>query len=155
MSGKMDIKKPSSKKQHSLLFFETVIKSYYRGATQIDKSSTFSCTNIHSWLVTGSVPVSAYSPDTNFGLPSEGHSIIRFIQASTITCSLECCRIIYSSSSSVLLFYTLPYETVSVNHFLTFLRINQFLKLWIGAGIRPPLSTNASQENWLTGMIGA
>ena len=31
----------------------------------------------------------------------------------------------------------------------------QFLKLWIGAGILPPRCTNASQENWFTGMIGA
>ena len=31
----------------------------------------------------------------------------------------------------------------------------QFLKLWIGAGIRPPRVTNASQLVWFTGMIGA
>ena len=34
---------------------------YYRGTTQIDESSTFSCTNIHSWLITGSVPDKPYS----------------------------------------------------------------------------------------------
>ena len=32
----------------SQAMLETVIISYYRGATQIDVSSTFSCTNIHS-----------------------------------------------------------------------------------------------------------
>ncbi len=31
----------------------------------------------------------------------------------------------------------------------------QFLKEWIGAGIRPPRVTNASQLVWFTGMIGA
>ena len=31
----------------------------------------------------------------------------------------------------------------------------QFLKLWIGAGIRPPRDTNASQLAVLTGIIGA
>ncbi|GEM_PF-6932818 len=31
----------------------------------------------------------------------------------------------------------------------------QFLKLWIGAGIRPPRDTKASQLAVLTGMIGA
>ncbi len=31
----------------------------------------------------------------------------------------------------------------------------QFLKLWIGAGMRPPRLTNAAQETFLTGMIGA
>ncbi len=34
-------------------------------------------------------------------------------------------------------------------------RARQFLKLWIGAGIRPPRVTNASQLVWFTGMIGA
>lgn len=33
--------------------------------------------------------------------------------------------------------------------------LNQFLKLWIGAGIRPPRVTKASQLVWLTGMMGA
>ncbi len=32
---------------------------------------------------------------------------------------------------------------------------SQFLKLWIGAGMRPPRVTNASHETWFTGMIGA
>lgn len=31
----------------------------------------------------------------------------------------------------------------------------QFLKLWIGAGMRPPRVTKASHEVWLTGIIGA
>lgn len=31
----------------------------------------------------------------------------------------------------------------------------QFLKLWIGAGIRPPRDTKASQLAVLTGIIGA
>ena len=34
---------------------ETVIKSYYRGATQIDKMSTLSCTIIHAGLITDPV----------------------------------------------------------------------------------------------------
>ena len=32
---------------------------------------------------------------------------------------------------------------------------DQFLKLWTGAGILPPLPTNLSQLNLLTGIIGA
>ena len=31
----------------------------------------------------------------------------------------------------------------------------KFLKLWIGAGMRPPRVTNASQLAVFTGMIGA
>lgn len=33
--------------------------------------------------------------------------------------------------------------------------IDQFLKEWIGAGMRPPRVTKASQLVWFTGMIGA
>ena len=36
------------KKEPPQAMLETVIISYYRGTTQIDVSSTFSCTNIHS-----------------------------------------------------------------------------------------------------------
>ena len=42
------------------LMLETVIKSYYRGTTQFDESSTLSCTSIHAGLITGSVPGDAY-----------------------------------------------------------------------------------------------
>ena len=33
--------------------------------------------------------------------------------------------------------------------------MHQFLKLWIGAGIRPPLEINFSQEYRFTGITGA
>lgn len=33
--------------------------------------------------------------------------------------------------------------------------LHQFLKLWIGAGIRPPLEINFSQEYRFTGITGA
>lgn len=48
-------------------------------------------------------------------------------------------------------------SAISLRHRLTEERRapRQFLKLWIGAGIRPPRVTNASQLVWFTGMIGA
>jgi hypothetical protein len=54
----------TQKPSQAYIMLETVIKVlYYRGTTQIDESSTFRCTNIHSSLVTGSVPVGAYCTD--------------------------------------------------------------------------------------------
>ena len=54
----------TQKPSQAYIMLETVIKVlYYRGTTQIDESPTFRCTNIHSSLVTGSVPVGAYCTD--------------------------------------------------------------------------------------------
>ena len=92
------------KKEPSQAMLETVIISYYRGTTQIDVSSTFSCTNIHSWFITGSVPVGAYSHAyQDFGPPSKGHSTISFIRLPTNCRSLEWFLVVYSSFSSVLM----------------------------------------------------
>ena len=56
----------------------------------------------------------------DFGPPSEVHSTISFIQASTFPCSLKCQLTVYSSPSSVLLFITLAHYFDIVNLFLVF-----------------------------------
>ena len=63
-----------TKKTSQAILPETLI-SYQRSTTQIDLLSTLHIHAIHSWLITGSVPDNAYSPDPDFRLPSKVHSV--------------------------------------------------------------------------------